>query len=1352
MVSRRVARHTEPVTAAMAEPVESRRTKVLPLALGLACVPLFWPPSAWALDPERAVTQYAVSVWLADKDFPSGGLLSLAQTPDRYLWIGTTAGLLRFDGSRFVPVDIGAGRESAGTPANEICVDPTGTIWIRSMYRELIELGGGGARRHEGPLGDPEFVYALGSARGGGVWVVTQRHGLLRVAEGRLATPIDTGFLDPSTVYEDEDGVVWIGTRGRGVLRVEGRQMRRYGVAQGLPSGVVNVVTEDGRGGMWIGTSGGLSRLAGERVETFTVRDGLPRNDVTALVLDRDQNLWVGTQGGLARMQGRRLAALPERVGLADSDVRALLEDHEGNLWVATGSGLTRLSDGVFTTYGRAEGLPGGTVRTMAESHDGGIWIGTQAAGIARLSDGILSPVPGTPFEGRNVLCMFEDRHRHLWVATEDRRLFRMAQGAISDVTPVGEVPPPKYSWISEDEDGLLLASSMRGLGRIVGRRFVPLHPEGPQAYFLYDAFRAPRGDLWLATNHGLMHVVDGHYTIYTLADGLPADRIFALSPDPDGTLWLATQAGLTRFREGEEPASLTQSQGLPSSHIRLLLDDRQGHFWLGTMGHLLRIGRREVEDCLDGKTSGVTPRLYDTSDGLRTTEITLGARPGLRSRDGRLWFATAKGLSVVDPKRSAPAVESPPAVRIEVVSINGVSEKRGEYPPGPGDVAIRFTAVVFRGQTKLAFRYRLEGLSDRWVGPATERVARFSNLRPGAYTLHVVVEDLGRSWPAQEGSFAFVLRPHWYQTRPWYGFLALVIAVGMFGLYSWRVRSYRARHQALERSVVARTEELRQEIQERQKAQGELRQLNEELGARVAARTSELAATNQALAAETERLAVTLRSIGDGVIATDVAGRVVLMNRAAERVCGWSTAEAEGRPLPEVFRIVARSTRQPLPDPACTVLERGVVVQQPVDALLLTPSGSEVPVADSAAPIRDRDSNIVGVVVVFRDVTEKLRVEERLRNAERLEALSALAGGIAHDFNNLLSGIFGYIEMAQRRTSDDSQAGVTLALDRCLSVLKRARGLTSQLLTFSRAEQPVTAPLALERLLRDGVGFALSGSNVSADLQIAGDLWLCEADARQIDQAIDNLLLNARQAMPAGGTITVLADNVTVPGDFAAPLPEGRYVRLVVRDEGPGVPEELHGRIFEPFFTTKPTGTGLGLATTSSIVRRHKGHVGVESTLGAGAAFTILLPASASEAAPEPDAGPQFVAGRGRVLLLDDEDYVREVVSEALTSLGYEVTSVGRGEEAVERFREAHGTPHQFDVALLDLTIPGSMGGVATLRELRKIDEGIRAIASSGYSTDPTLADPAEFGFDASLAKPHTTAELAAALTRVLG
>jgi PAS domain S-box-containing protein len=472
-------------------------------------------------------------------------------------------------------------------------------------------------------------------------------------------------------------------------------------------------------------------------------------------------------------------------------------------------------------------------------------------------------------------------------------------------------------------------------------------------------------------------------------------------------------------------------------------------------------------------------------------------------------------------------------------------------------------------------------------------------------------------------------------------------------------------------------------------------------------------------------------------------------MNRVAETLTGWSLDEAEGRPLAEVFPVLDRESRKPQADPVRAMLAGQTVLDVPIECLLVRRDGSEVLVADSVAPIRDRESRVVGVVLVFRDVTERRRVEQQLQTAQKLEALGILAGGIAHDFNNLLTGVFGYIDLAHRRCDDPPKARDSLS--KALSVLQKTRGLTGQLLTFSRAGQPVTAPIALPELLRNSVRFALSGSNVDCKEEIPDDLWACQGDEQQIDQVIDNLLLNARQSMPQGGTIHLRAENLVVPGDVAIPVKDGRYIRLTIRDEGMGISPELRARIFEPFFTTKPSGSGLGLTTTYSIVHKHGGHIDVDSAPGAGTTFSVYLPASTQTARADRPATAEAISGRGRILLLDDEEYVRDVAREALGELGYTVEVVSSGEEAVAVYRKAHDSSQPFDAVILDLTIPGGMGGMAVLSRLRAMDPSVRAVASSGYSGDPVMANPDAYGFLARLTKPYTAAELGDVLAHIM-
>jgi signal transduction histidine kinase/CheY-like chemotaxis protein len=446
----------------------------------------------------------------------------------------------------------------------------------------------------------------------------------------------------------------------------------------------------------------------------------------------------------------------------------------------------------------------------------------------------------------------------------------------------------------------------------------------------------------------------------------------------------------------------------------------------------------------------------------------------------------------------------------------------------------------------------------------------------------------------------------------------------------------------------------------------------------------------------------------------------------------------------------VDAATREPVLDIVSRVISSGGTAPVPAHLVLLACDGREIVVAERFAPIRDRDSRIVGIAIVFRDVTEQLRAQQQLQRTEKLEALGILAGGIAHDFNNILTGIFGHIELALQRSSD--QALVERNLSRAHQVIGKARGLAAQLLTFTRAGEPVTKSVALDGLLRDSARFVLSGSSVSAQLELPPDLWPCQVDPRQIEQVVDNLLLNARQAMPEGGVVQISAENVRVEAGSGLPLAPGAYVRLLVRDHGIGVPKNLLSRVFDPFFTTKATGTGLGLATSYSIVKKHGGHIELDSEVGIGSTFTLYLPVAGEAPNVVERTVPIKTPASGRVLVMDDDDVVREIAAEMLTGLGYEVDVVRNGVEAISHYEAAHTAGRPFTVVILDLTIPGGTGGVGTLARLRRIAPQVKAIASSGYASDPVMARPEQSGFAGTLTKPYTFEELAEVLHRVLG
>ena len=395
--------------------------------------------------------------------------------------------------------------------------------------------------------------------------------------------------------------------------------------------------------------------------------------------------------------------------------------------------------------------------------------------------------------------------------------------------------------------------------------------------------------------------------------------------------------------------------------------------------------------------------------------------------------------------------------------------------------------------------------------------------------------------------------------------------------------------------------------------------------------------------------------------------------------------------------------------------------------------------------------------VLVARRTTECMAMHDRLAASERLEALGVLAGGIAHDFNNLLAAATGNLELI--RLELPAHTPVAARLDDLARHLERSTRLTSQLLTFAQGGSPVKRATRIAELVGDTAAFICLGSGVRSVLSAPGGLWTVEVDPDQISQVISNLVLNAVQAMDGRGTIELTLENVCLSGEEGLPLPPGPYLRCEVRDHGPGVPPELLLRIFDPFFTTRPAGTGLGLSTSFSIVRRHGGYLACQSPPDGGAAFVLYLPADPeiepAGATPRVEApavvGPPTRAATARILLMDDEAAIREVTATMLRMNGFQVDSAADGEEALCRYREARIDGRPFDLVITDLTVPGAMGGRELMEHLLALDPSVRAIVSSGYSNDPIMADHAAWGFVGVLPKPYRLAALLDAVRSAL-
>jgi PAS domain S-box-containing protein len=499
----------------------------------------------------------------------------------------------------------------------------------------------------------------------------------------------------------------------------------------------------------------------------------------------------------------------------------------------------------------------------------------------------------------------------------------------------------------------------------------------------------------------------------------------------------------------------------------------------------------------------------------------------------------------------------------------------------------------------------------------------------------------------------------------------------------------------------------------------------------------TERIAAEAALRRSEERYRDLFENAHDLIVSVRLDGSIEYVNQAWCRTLGYTREEAAALSLGALLHPECSTECR---DKLRELLERGE--SEHMHTILRAKGGEKVVVDGDVTAVHDQGRR-VALRGILRDVTEKEQLEEEMRKREKLESIGLLAGGIAHDFNNILTAILGNLNLAALhvRPGEALAARLKEAEHAALS----ARDLTQQLLTFSRGGQPVKKVADLGELVRQQAAFALRGSAVSCRYDIAPDLRAAEVDAGQIGQVVSNLVINAVQATRGGGRIFVGARNAEVSPRDGLPLPAGAYVLLTVRDEGCGIPAENLQRIFDPYFTTKPEGNGLGLSIVHSIVSKHGGCVRVASVSGEGSTFSVYLPATEQQAAPEAREPEPAPAGKGRVLVLDDEAIVREVATHMLRELGYEVECAPDGAEALRLYRAALDSGGRFDAVIMDLTIPGGMGGGEAIAQLRAIDPGVRAIVSSGYSNDPIMARCGDFGFCGVIAKPYKLADLAA-------
>lgn len=481
-------------------------------------------------------------------------------------------------------------------------------------------------------------------------------------------------------------------------------------------------------------------------------------------------------------------------------------------------------------------------------------------------------------------------------------------------------------------------------------------------------------------------------------------------------------------------------------------------------------------------------------------------------------------------------------------------------------------------------------------------------------------------------------------------------------------------------------------------------------------------------------------------------SGKALRWNRAFSNISGYTNAEIAELPALESYYGTGDLERV-----KAFIQDIQQTGTGTIELELICKNGRRVPTEYRVSIVLADNGDTPYLISIGRDISErkaleaeKKRIEFHIQQSQKLESIGTLAGGIAHDFNNMLGVIIGNISLALTQSHNDEELyGI---LSNAQDGAKQAQNLTHQLLTFAKGGVPIKKAMDINNLIRESAIFSMRGAKTDCHFDFSNNLWPTEVDEGQINQVIGNLVINANQAMPNGGKITIQTENVTIESNTILPLPAGRYVKINVEDQGCGIPKKHLQNIFDPYFTTKQKGSGLGLASTYSIIKKHDGHISVYSEIEKGTVFTIYLPASLKNIEKTEKVGDTSHQGFGKVLIMDDQEGILEMVGMMLNRMGYEASLVTDGVQAIEIYRASYELKQPFDLVILDLTIPGGMGGANTLIELLKIDPNVKAVVSSGYSSDSIMANYQGYGFCGVVSKPYTMNQLAELLNKILG
>lgn len=1152
---------------------EKARARIAAFAVVALCLPLLCP-SALALDPSLDLSQYAHTAWWVREGFTQGFMRAIAQTPDGYMWLGSSFGLYRFDGvrvDRWQPPLNGEPLPSNFVVRLHVARD--GTLWIGTISG-LASWRDGKLTRY------PDFAgLVIGSIledRNGTVWVGSYSlaaPGKLCAIDGTKVDCHGSGGAIPkgvSFLYEDSHDVLWMVARD-GVWRWRPGPPRFYHMP--FRTAVAPELGEAGDGTLLIPLPGRLDRFGSGKLETQHPYPA-PAHDVIGLSLlrDRDGGIWIGTVGaGVVHLHHGRADVFSQADGLSGDDVTSLFEDREGDVWVTTLGGLDRFRNYTVATYAEREGF--GTIPgrgSVVAGRDGSIWMGTND-GLRMSNHGevtiygkaddhesqsrtVWSPVHYVASRGLRdhvSVSVFSDNAGRILVSTP----YAFGYMDNGEFVPIRDVPGGVVTSIAQDGQGdLWIANEDQGLVRLSKDGTVQQiswasigHRDGAQSL----AVDRSTGGLWLGFDEGgVAYFSDGQIKeTYGRAEGLGSGRVSALQVETDAAVWAATEGGLSRIKNGRA-LTLTSKNGLPCDAIHWITQDENHSFWLNMTCGLVRIARGELDAWATDSGRKIQPTVFDSSDGVSNAAIGLHAGSQvIWSSDGKMWFqGFSGGASVIDP-RHLPSNKIPPPVHIERITADGKTYDASNgirLPPRIRDLKIDYTALSFVAPEKVQFRYMLEGQDRTWREVANDREVQYSNLPPGDYVFRVTAANNSGVWNETGDTLHFSIAPTYYQTS-WFRALCVAAFLGvLWAAYRLRVQQLRRQEKKL-RDVI----ETMPTFAWTALANGYVDFVNRHW--------------EEYTGLSTEK------TIGSG---WETAVHPEDLERHSD---GWRASLASGQP----FESEARFRRA-------------------VD-------GQYRWFVNRAVPLRDGRGNVIKWYGNSTDIEDRKRAERLqadLAHVNRVNTLGELTTSLAHDIKQPIGAAVTNAE-ACARFLDRDQPDISEAREAALEMARDARHaaqIIDRVRSLYRKDPSHLDIVDVNEIIEEMVLLLRGESHrygVSLRADLADELPKLTADRVQLQQVFLNLMLNGIESMRENGGELIIKSQ----------LREDGKLQISVTDNGVGLPPEKADQIFNAFFTTKPQGTGLGLAITHSIVESHGGRVWAAANSERGTTFHFTLP-----------------------------------------------------------------------------------------------------------------------------------------------